>query len=376
MKVLHLISGGDTGGAKTHIIALLKGLNKRIDARVICFIEDTFYEDALAEGVPIQVFQQKSRSDMSVIKRLVDEIKKNQYDIIHCHGARANLIAMFLSRKVNKPFITTIHSDFNLDFKDNFYKRIVYTTLNKWALKKFDYYIAISDAFKDMLVDRGFSHEEIFTVYNGIDMNTPLENINKEDFYNRFGIDSKNKIFVGIIARLDKVKDHETFLKAAKEVVDINSSVEFILAGEGNDEKKLKTLVNELGIKNNVHFVGFLKDQYSFYNSIDINVLTSISESFPYAVLEGALMKKPVITTNVGGLSQLVEDDINGFLIEVGDYKKLANKILYLVENKEKRIIMGENLYQKVKNNYSSESLAKVHEEIYVQILDNHGGKK
>src|SRR5690606_9702381 len=151
MKVLHLISGGDTGGAKTHVISLIKELNKLIDAKVICFIEDIFYYDALEAGIDIEVFKQKKRTDISVVKRLEEEIIRKDYDIIHCHGARANFIAMFLKNKIKKPMITTIHSDYKLDFKDNFYKRIVYTTLNSIALKKFDYYIAISDTFKDMM---------------------------------------------------------------------------------------------------------------------------------------------------------------------------------------------------------------------------------
>ena len=125
LKVLHLISGGDTGGAKTHISALLKGLNRMIDASIICFIEDTFYEDLHKAGVPIKVFKQKSRSDLSVIKRLVDEIEREDYDIIHCHGARANFIALFIKRRIKKPFVTTIHSDYKLDFKDNLDRKSV-----------------------------------------------------------------------------------------------------------------------------------------------------------------------------------------------------------------------------------------------------------
>ncbi|HMM69324.1 MAG TPA: glycosyltransferase, partial [Gudongella oleilytica] len=159
MKILHLISGGDTGGAKTHIISLLKGLNKRIDARIICFIEDTFYEDVLAAGIPIKVFKQKSRSDMSVIRRLTEEINQEGYDIIHCHGARANFIAQFLKGRVKKPFMTTIHSDYKLDFKDNFYKRLVYTTLNTISLRRFDYFVAVSDSFREMLISRGFKRD-------------------------------------------------------------------------------------------------------------------------------------------------------------------------------------------------------------------------
>lgn len=369
MKVLHLISGGDTGGAKTHIISLIKSINKLIDAKIICFIEDTFYHEAKAAQIDIEVFKQKSRYDMSVVHNLIEEIKKENYDIIHCHGARANFIAMFLKRKVNKPFITTIHSDYELDFKDNFYKRLVFTTLNKIALKKFKYYIAISDTFKEMLIKRGFKEEGIFTVYNGIDMEQEISYSSKEDFLKRHNINHEGKTIVGIIARLDKVKDHETFIKAASVLNERKENIVFLIAGNGNDEKRLVSLVKELKLEDTVYFIGFTEEQYSFFNAIDINTLTSLSESFPYAVLEGALMKKPIISTNVGGLSKLIEDNKNGYLIPVGDYMELANKISLLAKNKEKSKNMGESLYGKVRENFSSEVMAKEHVKIYKEII-------
>lgn len=369
MKVLHLISGGDTGGAKTHIIALIKSLNKLIDAKIICFIEDTFYHEAKANNIHIEVFEQKNRADLAVINRLGDEIKKEGYDIVHCHGARANFIGMFLKNKIKIPLITTMHSDYELDFRDNFYKRLVFTNLNKLALKKFDYYIAISDTFKNMLISRGFNGDEIFTVYNGIDLEMDMDYMGKEEFLRTRGIDYQGETLVGIIARLDKVKDHETFLRAAKILIDDGEEVKFLIAGEGNDQKRLKELTKELGIEDKVHFIGFIDDPFSFYNAIDINTLTSLSESFPYAVLEGALMKKMIISTNVGGLKELIVDGQTGFLIDVGDYKDLARRIKMLLEDKEKIKVMGENIYNKVKNEFSSDSMAREHVNIYNQII-------
>src|SRR5699024_5596397 len=143
MKVLHLISGGDTGGAKTHIINLLTELDKIMDVKIICFLKGDFFHDLKGKGINIEVFKQKKRYDMSIVSQLREEIEREDYDIIHCHGARANFIAMFLKTKVKGPFITTIHSDYKLDFKDNPYKNIVYTAINTISLKKFDYYIAI-----------------------------------------------------------------------------------------------------------------------------------------------------------------------------------------------------------------------------------------
>jgi len=371
LKVLHLISGGDTGGAKTHIIALLKGLNKRIDAEIICFIEDTFYDDVVKAGIPIKVFKQKSRSDLTIISRLVEEIEDKGYDIIHCHGARANFIAQFLKGKVDKPFITTIHSDYKLDFKDNFYKRLVYTTLNTIALRRFDYYIGVSDLFRKMLVERGFRRDRIFVTYNGIDCDSQEDFVSKDKFLKRYNIEDRGQTFVGIAARLDKVKDHATFIEAAKLVLQEEDAT-FLIAGEGLESDYLRELVRRYGIQDNVKFLGHVKDPYSFFNAIHINALTSVSESFPYVILEGAKMKKPVVTTEVGGVHMLVKNGENGYLVPVGNEVMLRDKLLKLIRDGELAEEMGRKLLMAVRRNFSYAAMAESHVKIYEKIL--HGG--
>lgn len=368
MKVLHLISGGDTGGAKTHLISLVKGLDKIIDAKVVCFIKDTFYEDVKKAGIDIEVYQQKKRYDMSVINRLAKLIEEEKYDIIHCHGARANFIAMFLKGKISRPLITTIHSDYKLDFKDNFYKRLVFTTLNTLALKKMDYYIAISHTFKGMLESRGFKGEDIFVAYNGIDLEEKIHYVTREEFLDRYGIEAGDKKIVGIVGRLDGVKDHDTFIKAAKYLSEKREDLIFLIAGSGHEENRLRLLAKELGLDKKLYFLGFVKDPYSFFNAIDVNTLTSISESFPYVILEGARMKKPVVSTRVGGLDNLIVDGRNGYLVDVHDYRDLGDKISLLLETREGLREKGENLLRDVENKFSSNSMAKAHVKIYEEI--------
>ena len=128
-------------------------------------------------------------------------------------------------------------------------------------------------------------------------------------------------------------------------------------------------MAEDLGIGDYVHFLGFVKDPYSFFNAIDINTLTSISESFPYVILEGARMKKTIISTRVGGVVKLIKEGQNGYIIDVGDYKALANRIELLLDDKEKIRIMGEKLYEDVVENYSSQPMARRHLEIYENIL-------
>ena len=188
MKVLHLISGGDTGGAKTHVINLLQELNKRIDVKIICFMKAEFYYEAKEKGINIQVYEQKKRYDLSIIKRLLEEIRKEGYDLIHCHGARANFITYVLKKFYDIPAVTTIHSDYKLDFKGNFYKNLIYKNLNYFSLKGIDYYIGVSESFREMLIDRKFDPDRVMTVYNGINIQEVEAAKINENFLEEHGI--------------------------------------------------------------------------------------------------------------------------------------------------------------------------------------------
>ena len=365
MKILHLISGGDKGGAKTHVFTLLTALSEEIDVTVACFMEGVFYKEVKELPIKSILLKQKFRNDLTIINPLVEHINIEKYDIIHAHGARANFIAMFLKPFVSQPIVTTIHSDYNLDFATNMYKKYVYTSLNKVSLSFADYYIAVSNNFKKMLIERNYSPSKIFTVYNTIDFDQkPILSSSFGENYKKY----KNKI--GIIGRFDKVKGHEIFIKAASIILKYEPDTIFLLAGEGPEEQNLKRLAKNLKIEKNIVFLGFVEDIFSFINFIDINVLTSYSESFPYVLLEGALLKKPTVSTSVGGIVDLIKENKTGMLTESGNYREIARKILSLIKNPEHKTKLGENLFKFASKNFSKESMKKRHIEIYEDILN------
>ena len=97
MKVLHLISGGDTGGAKTHVHSLLAGLTPRIQVKMVCFTEGPFVEEARALGIDTQVFP--GRNFFANLKQLTQMVRAEGFDLIHSHGSRGNMMAAFLAKK-------------------------------------------------------------------------------------------------------------------------------------------------------------------------------------------------------------------------------------------------------------------------------------
>ena len=167
-----------------------------------------------------------------------------------------------------------------------------------------------------MLIKRNFSPQQIYTVYNGISFETPVDTIPKEEFIKKYGISAnQGDIFIGILARLDPVKGHTVFLDAAAKVIEKHPNAKFLIGGPGDELKPtLEKRVQKLGISDNVFFLGMVTEPFSFFDIIDINVLASLSESFPYVILEGARLKKATVTSRVGGLEDLFDHGKNGYL--------------------------------------------------------------
>lgn len=371
-KVMHLISGGDVGGAKTHVLTLVKELQKNLTVKIICFIEGPFAQEARDMGIDIQVLPQPRRYDLKVIDTLIKIIKDEGFTLIHSHGARANFITRFIKRKLTIPCVTTIHSDFMLDFKGNLYKHIIFTNLNIFALKRFDYFIAVSESFREMLISRGFPKDKIFTVYNGMDFDEDISYESKKSFLEKRGLyHLKDKKLIGILARLHPVKGHEIFIKAAADILASNKNIHFLITGNAKEMPALDNLIKQLGIGQNIHFIGFVDAPYDFLNVIDINVLTSYSESFPYVLLEGARLKKPTISSKVGGIPMLIEDGENGYLFKAGDSNELSKKLKVMLTDEAMSKAMGEALYKKASDNYSLKKLALNHINIYNTMLEN-----
>lgn len=374
MRILHLISGGDTGGAKTHVLTLLTNLKKlNIDVELLCIMEGVFTKEAKELGIPVTIIPQVRRYDMSATKKVMEYINKSGCDLVHCHGARANYIAMFIMNKVNVPMITTLHSDYKLDFKGDIRKRIIYTPINAIALRRFDHILTVTNAFKDMLIKRGFKKEKLEVIYNGCDFNKELSIVPKAEFMSRLGIKyDNNKKYIGIAARLQAVKGVEIFLEAAKILCGRTENAEFIILGDGDLMLQYKKFVRDNRLEDRIYFGGHISEEFlmnSFYNAIDINTLTSYSESFPYALLEGARQKKATVATAVGGIVEMIEDGRTGYLVPSGDYNALAGKLERLINDEWVRNSLGNAFYEDAKARFSVESMALTHKKIYEKIV-------
>ena len=138
MRILHLIGGGDVGGAKTHVISLVSRLQEYCEVKLVSFREGPFAEDCRAAGIDTVV--DESHSISAATRRLLAIVDEFHPDVLHCHGARANMMGVIIKRKRKIPTVTTIHSDYRLDYLGNLRKQLTFGMINRVCLRKIDYY--------------------------------------------------------------------------------------------------------------------------------------------------------------------------------------------------------------------------------------------
>lgn len=367
MKVLHLISGGDSGGAKTHVLSLLADLNKHIQADLVCYKEAEFSRDARELGIPTSVY---GGSFTEALKETRERIEKGGYDLVHCHGSRANLVGALLKKRFSIPFISTVHSDYKLDYLGRPAARMTYGILNAQALKKMDYHVCVSDCMRDTLIERGFSPNELFAIYNGVDFSAAPCGISRKEWFGEIGCDfSDDDVVVGIAARFDAVKDVATTIRGFAKAAEKNDKLRLVIAGDGKEREMLQTLCKELGTEKKVFFAGWLRGMDGYYESVDINIVSSLSETFPYTVTESARAHVPTLSTPVGGVPKLIENKVTGMLFDVGDSDTLAEELCLLADDEKFRHSLGDAVYEKAKKYYSTESTCNRQLEIYETIL-------
>lgn len=368
MKVIHLISGGDTGGAKTHVHSLLQNLSRGMDITLVCFRDGPFAREAAELGIETRVCSGGFFSALREVRRMIAE---EGFELVHTHGSRANLAGAILRSTCGRPVVSTIHSDYRLDYMGRPLAAATYGVLNVLALRRIKYHVGVSDAMRDLLISRRFPRETTFAIYNGLDFSREPKRHDRAAFCARVGADvAPGDIVVGAAARLDPVKDLATLVRGFAAAREGHPELKLIIAGEGPERPALEALAEELGVRGAVTLAGWLDDMEEFYSALDINALSSLSETFPYALTEGAAYRLPTVASAVGGIPRLIEDGKTGFLFAPGDWEKLGARLAQLASDPGLRERLGAAVHERAAREFSVEATCREQRAVYEEILE------
>ena len=197
-----------------------------------------------------------------------------------------------------------------------------------------------------------------------------------KDLLQSLGVPS-NTPTVGIVAMLRPEKGHDIFLKAAALVLKQKPETHFLIIGDGDERKKLEGMAEDTSIKAYIHFLGARKDIPEILNLFDVAVLSSypVVETLSNAVLEYMAAGKPVVSTRVGSLEEVVDEGQTGFLVESGDFEAMAVLILKILQDAKLAREMGEAGRKKVEKEYSIEQMVSLTESLFEKLLLEKKGR-
>lgn len=320
MKVLHINAGLEKGGGRSHIVNLLtEAKRQNVDFELLTLADGPVAKAAKKAKIKTTILGAQSRYDLSVLKRLTRFINEENFDIVHTHGARANLFVSMIKKQIKAKWIITVHSDPLKDFEGRGMIGNIFTKLNIMALKKADGIFAITQNFSNLLVEKvGIPKTKICVIYNGIFFHQ------NKDVSKKYAHPYFNIINVG---RAEKVKGQDLLLKAIKKLNDQN--IRLHIVGDGSELNNLRALARDLGISSQVTFHGFLTYQETrkLYQKMDLAVLTSYSESFPLVLLEASDNLVPILSTDVGDIEKMIPNEEYGFVAKIGDIDSISEKI-------------------------------------------------
>lgn len=309
--------------------------------------EQSQNKNIIKQVLPIGTFQ-----FVQNMKRLVNICKENKIDIIHSHHRWYDLLAYFVSKIYHIKTITTVHSK-------------VYG--KKILSYKADKIVVVGESIKKHLIRYfGINENRIIVINNFIDPDKIELTKDKKEIKSE--LDLNDKYVLGFVGRFDiEEKGIDILIDAIPNVLANYPNAAFVFIGDGKDKNYLKN--NTGNFIDKILIVETKLDIYNYIQVFDQIILPSRIDPFPLVMLEAAYLKIPIIGSNVDGISEFVDDGINGLLFTPDDHVDLSNKIISLINDKDKAKLLGERLNQKVINNFTAEKIVPQYDDLYKSVL-------
>jgi glycosyltransferase involved in cell wall biosynthesis len=294
-------------------------------------------------------------------------LREREIDIVHTHGLYTNIFGIIGAAYARVP--VRIASRRETGGLRN--------GIRRWgerrAFRLSHAVIANAEAVRRELIAEGVRAEKIVTVYNGLDVGrvAPQEKISREDALALLGLPrDTSRRFVTIVANVrHPVKDHPMFLRAARRVRDALPQTAFVIAGEGELMESLRTLAAELGMERDVFFLGRCEHVAELLAVSEVCVLSSKAEGFSNAILEYMAAERAVVATDVGGAREAILEGETGYLVPSGDDAMMAERIISLLNDKERTREMGERGRRIVEEKFSCEAQLERTEKLYDALM-------
>jgi glycosyltransferase involved in cell wall biosynthesis len=406
-KILYFITQSEFGGAQRYVFDLANNL--KTDLKVAIAMGKQGKDGKLAKiltknNIEYFVIPSLKRNispinDILALLEIIKLIKNYQPDIIHLNSSKISILgsiaAFIIKLRVASYELRVIYTVHGWVFNEPLpiWLKYFYLYAEKLTAKFKNKIICVSEYDKQIALKYKIATEnKLITIHNGL---APINFYSKEEAQkkirqlsfrplgrNPLNLDNshssdfslrqtplemtKNKIMIGSIGNLYKTKGFEYFIKAADILTNEKKiSATFIIIGEGSERKNLKNLIKKYNLENNFILAGEINEAAKLLKAFDIYICSSVKEGLPYSVLEAMQAELPIVTTNVGGIPEMIIDKKTGLLVKPTKAQDLANALEKIISDKNLATELGKNAKQTANQNFSLEKMISETKKIY-----------
>lgn len=378
-RIFCVVTQGEEGGAQRFVAQLAQHLDA--DRFMMHVVWGDRSESALARVLPAHVTHATSKylvrnisilRDMRAISELRRQIAHFQPDIVLCVSSKAGFIGSRAARglRYSMPELKVIYRIGGWTFNDPWpaWKRQLYIWLERISARWKDVIVLNNSHDLDQAHRLGITpRSKVVKIYNGLDAYMPfiVKDTARSFLDSRVPQTSRGVSYdwlIGTVANLYTTKDIPTLIGAASRV---GGNVRFVVIGDGPQRKTLEHLIERYGLEDRFFLLGRVRDAWKYLSGLDVFVLPSVKEGFPWALLEAMAAKIPVVATSVGAVPEMIEDNVSGILCKPGDAEQIAHGIVRLLSSDKLRQDLAIDAHQQVLNKFSLREMIAKYEKLF-----------
>jgi len=367
-KILYVITKGNFGGAQRYVFDLATSLPKDQFDVAVAYGEGTILKQKLLDA-QIRMIEITTLGrdvnfllDIKSFFELIALFRKERPDVVHLNSSKIGGLGGLAARIVGIPHIIFTGHGWAWNEERFFLSKIIIAILHYATIVLSHTTIAVSEQVKTQITRFPFISKKIKVIYNGAVSFTLKEGFEARQL---LAPASDYGLCIGTISELHTNKGLDYLIDAFAEISSLYPHVGLIIIGEGTDRRTLESRITKHKLAHKVTLTGYVENAKSYLHALDIFTLTSRTEAFPYVLLEAGLAKLPIVASNVGGISEIIEHKKTGLLIQKENIKEISDALSQLLDNEQLRLEYGKNIEEKVKNNFSHEKMLAKTIELY-----------
>lgn len=371
-KLLFVIDGLEFGGGERVFLRLAAGLRDRFEISVASMFGGTFEHELKQLGIKNYAVDMSRRISLKPIRQIKEIIQNNEIGLLHSQGARADFFARIAGRLSGVTHIICTVAMPVEGFDVGLLQKKIYRFMDQLTERYVKRFLVVSDSLKQMLMERrGIPVHQVVRIYNGIELSGyhpddsggSFRSIRKE--YNI----EEDVFLIGTVGRMVWQKGFEYLIECVPEIVKAFPRAKFLFVGDGPLRESLEALSEELRVRDNLIFTGFRSDIKEILSAIDILVIPSLLEGFPMITLEAMAMAKPIVATNIDGITEQITNGVNGILVLPKNPSALAKAAIRVLNDRKLATTIGLSARKRVEQEFSVEKMVAETEKVYLSLL-------